>query len=76
MTSSASAKTMTQEARFVTTKRSQHMFRALLVRVRTKVADYAGDIAAAEDVTFVEHDQRNRKSETQMDIDEVNLHTS
>jgi len=64
---------MTQEARFVTTTRSQHMLRALLIRVRTEIADYTCDVAAAKDIAFVKHDQRNRESETQMDVDEVYL---
>lgn len=52
------------------------MLRDLSRRVRTKVADYTGDVATTEDVAFVKHDQRNRKSETQMDIDEVYLQGS
>jgi hypothetical protein len=68
------AKTMTHEARFVTTREgSQRWFDVFFVSVRTKVANYAGDVAATEDIALIEHYQRNGKSQTQMDVDKVYL---
>lgn len=68
---------MTHEARFVTTrKKSQQMVWCIFVPVRTKVANDAGNVVAAEDIALVEHYQRDGKSQAQMDVDEVYLDNS
>lgn len=68
---------MTHEARFVTTgERSQQMVWYIFAPVRTKVANDASNVVAAEDITLVEHYQRDGKSQAQMDVDEVYLDNS
>jgi hypothetical protein len=67
-------KRQSKEARFVTTRRkSVHVSTFFFASVRTKVANDAGDVAATENIALVQHYQRDRESQSQMDVDKVYL---
>lgn len=73
MTRSETAKTVVQETRLVTTGTDISRTRFPGTKELTKVANDGGNVVAAEDVALVEHHQRDRETQAQVDIYEVYL---
>ena len=74
MTRSETAKTVVQETRLVTTGTDiSETSEISKDEERTKVADDAGNVVAAQDVALVEHHQRDGETQAQVDVYEVYL---